>query len=713
MKRSLLFTLSILLTNLGMSSAVHAGANVWTSIGPDGGRVQAIAVDPQIPDTVYAVAGGSIFKTTDGAANWRRVYSPATSDGAANYPVTLVAINPADSNIVYAGTSTAGVFKSTDGGASWTMANAGLPKPTSDPNDFLTTGTASVHVGILAIDPRNPETIYAGVSVNYDGPIPSPPIPTLFKSTDGGASWSAASSGLFVNSANPQDFAGYVFVSSLVIDPQNPNTLYAAGWAGNGGLFKSTDGAANWTRAGVARAGGVALAIDPRNSNTLYVWGTFNPSDGILKSTDGGASWRAANSGLPPGYDEILSLTIDPQNPDTLYASVGACRNPCTYSGVFKSTDGGTSWTGSGLPYSTPPTVLTIDPISSKTVYASTYNGIAKSLDGGASWNAANSGLIASQLDSLAIDPQYTGGFFATSRGKVLRMTDGGAHWSGIYTPLPSDDGRATYPASTVAADPGAPGTIYVGIDGNGDGAGGILKSTDGGESWKRTPLPSPGGVRALSMDPQNPSTLYASVAKHAVYKSTDGGANWNEVAGVKELKRDPTGAPTQCFGSVVADPGNPSNLYVGICGFGGGLLKSMDGGQTWTLLVIPDLNYPFNGVLAVDPENSSTLYVSDFPRVLKTTDGGQNWRAFSSGLPATFVRFIAVHPQNSNIVYAVSSGRGIFWSTNGGANWSPLNAGLADLNVQNLLIDPRSSDTLYAGTYDGGVFTMTFAPKP
>ena len=714
MKRSLLFTLSILFTVIGMNPA--AGTNVWTSIGPDGGRVQAIAVDPQNPDTVYAVAGGAIFKTTDGAANWRRVYSPATSDGAANYPATLVAIDPTDSDIVYAGTITAGVFKSTDGGASWSMANSGLPKPTSFPNDFLATGTASFHIGVLAIDPRNPETIYAGVSVNYDGPLPRAPTPTLFKSTDGGASWGPASSGLIVDLANPDTthFVAYLNVYSLAIGPQDPNTLYGvANGPGPGGIFKSTDGGANWSASGSPGAGVGTLAIDPRNPNTLYAAG-----EGLFKSTDGGASWSAASSGLPY-YTYglfILSLAIDPQKPDTLYASPWGCDIPPCTSQVFKSTDGGTSWKGSGPPFSSSSSpsaaVLAIDPINPNAVYAGTFDGLVRSRDAGANWNAASSGLTASQIDSLAIDPQNTGAFFAISQGKVLRTPDGGAHWSEIYTPLPSDDGRATYPASTVAADPGAPGTIYVGIGGNSDGGGGILKSTDGGGSWKRTPLPGPGGVRALSMDPQNPGTLYASVSHHAVYKSTDGGASWNEIAGLKDLKKDPTGAPTQCFGSVAVDSLNPSTLYVGICGSGGGLLKSLDGGQTWSLFVIPT-GYPFSGILAVDPQNSGTFYVSDYPRVLKTTDGGQNWKAFNSGLPATaYVRFIAVNPQNSNIVYAASD-RGVFWSTNGGAKWSPLNTGLTNRRVQALLIDPRNPDTLYAGTYDGGVFTMTFAPKP
>jgi len=330
-----------------------------------------------------------------------------------------------------------------------------------------------------------------------------------------------------------------------------------------------------------------------------------------------------------------------------------------------------------------------------------------KSLDAGANWKAANTGLTASQIDFLTIDPQNAGGLFAIFQGKVLRTADGGTHWNEFYNPLPSDDGRATYPASMLVADPSAPGTFYVSVSGNGDGGGGILKSTDGGASWKRTPLPTSGGVRELNIDPQNPSTLYASSPNKALYKSTDGGVSWNEIAGQNEPA---AGAPSQCFGSVVIDPRNSSTLYVSTCRLGGGLFKSVDGGQSWSSLVVPAAS-GLTSALSIDPQNSGTLYLSDFySGVLKTTDGGKNWMAFTSGLPSMGIgfRFIAVHPQNSSIVYAASD-LGVFWSTNGGASWSPLNAGLTNLNVQTLLIDPRSPDTVYAGTYDGGVFAMSF----
>jgi len=174
--------------------SLSAGTNVWTSIGPYGGPVQTIAVAPRNPDTVYAVAGGAIFKSTDGAWNWGRVYTVPASNGADGYFRIVVAIHPNDSNTVYAGIPNAGIFKSTDGGVSWLAASAGLPMPLSIPN--ATAGTTSFVVGALAIDPVHPETIYASVAV--DRQPPNTPAPKLFKSTDGGARWRAIGSGVNV-----------------------------------------------------------------------------------------------------------------------------------------------------------------------------------------------------------------------------------------------------------------------------------------------------------------------------------------------------------------------------------------------------------------------------------------------------------------------------------------------------------------------------------
>ena len=132
----------IVLAVLLGTGTLWAGNNVWTSLGPEGGSFQALAIDPQNSSTVYAVAGGGIFKSSDGTANWRRVYPAATSDGTAAYPASVLAIDPQNTNTLYVGTGggpttmDGSVFKSTDGGASWSAANSGLP--TSSNGTYLT-----------------------------------------------------------------------------------------------------------------------------------------------------------------------------------------------------------------------------------------------------------------------------------------------------------------------------------------------------------------------------------------------------------------------------------------------------------------------------------------------------------------------------------------------------------------------------------------------
>ncbi len=175
-----------------------------------------------------------------------------------------------------------------------------------------------------------------------------------------------------------------------------------------------------------------SLAIDPVNTNTIYA-GTEN---GVFKSTNGGASWTAINSGITYSYT-IYSLAIDPVNTNTIYAG--------TENGVFKSTNGGASWTAinSGIigPHIRS---LAIDPKTTNTIYAGTVNGVFKSTDGGASWTAINSGITHLHILSLAIDPVNTNTIYAgTVGGGVFKM---------IQSPIP--------PTYTLTTNVGFGGTI-------------------------------------------------------------------------------------------------------------------------------------------------------------------------------------------------------------------------------------------------------------
>jgi photosystem II stability/assembly factor-like uncharacterized protein len=181
------------------------------------------------------------------------------------------------------------------------------------------------------------------------------------KSTDGGATWNL---GLGTN-GNP----GYFSIYALAIDPLTPTTLYFGTdeFSAGAGVFKSTDGGATWTSSVLTGDSVVlALAIDPVTPTTLYA-GTAGP--GVFKSTDGGTTWAAVNAGLSAdtfGYISIAALAIDPITPATLYAG--------TNGDVFKSTNSGASWNAfnTGLPSYSRVTALVIDPGTPTTLYAGT-----------------------------------------------------------------------------------------------------------------------------------------------------------------------------------------------------------------------------------------------------------------------------------------------------------------------------------------------------
>ncbi|HEX9941850.1 MAG TPA: hypothetical protein VGG03_07530, partial [Thermoanaerobaculia bacterium] len=262
-------------------------AGTWAPLGPFGGTVTALAVDPVNAQVVYAgTFGGGLFKSLDAGETWM----PA-SRGLAGASVELVAslaIDPARPATLYAGTLL-GVYKSTDGGASW------LPSlPLTFPDEF----------GALAIDPRTPSTLFAG---NRSG---------IYKSTDSGDTWVLKNTGLPLSEPS---------VSALMVDPTQPGLVYAG--IGIDGLYRSLDGGETWS---LAREGIVSALAASAQTDTIYA-GTYK---GVFKSKDHGESWRSTGR-LPK--QSVTALIIDPQSASTLFAAVFGF-------GVFRSTDGGASW---------------------------------------------------------------------------------------------------------------------------------------------------------------------------------------------------------------------------------------------------------------------------------------------------------------------------------------------------------------------------------
>jgi photosystem II stability/assembly factor-like uncharacterized protein len=327
---------------------------------------QAVGPSWSYPVTASSEEPGSGLRAAVSNQNNPLGLNRWSSNGPEGSIISL-AVAPNDPNIIYAGSDVSGVFKSTNGGASWSASNNGLP-------NRRVTG--------LAIDPRDPNTIYAAIpaSSNDAG---------LFKSTNGGASWSRTS----IPSTT---------ITTVAIALSNPNIIYAGSSDSPApdfslNIFVSTNGGETWdVRHGPLNLYGEfveSLVVDPQNSDTLYVYTYDEMNGGPFKSTDGGRNWYFLYSNYYFGW-----FVIDPSNSNIVYLITGG--------GIYRSLEGGLGWINLG---GGDATALAIDPSNSNTLYAGFQDrGVFKSRDGGASWNAVNDGLTNLNVNALAIDHSGT-----------------------------------------------------------------------------------------------------------------------------------------------------------------------------------------------------------------------------------------------------------------------------------------------------------------
>ena len=644
-------------TSSPSSRMIPDATNVWTTNGPEGGSIQALAIDPRNPAILYAATyADGVFKTTNSGASWSAVNTELRY-------ITKLAINPGNTQTLYAIVS-GGVFKSTDGGVSWSPANSGLPS-----------GYGMI---ALVVDPSQADTLYAG---SYPG---------AFKSIDGGASWHPSSGGL---SNGP----GNVAVRALAVDPGNSNTVYAGldeNGPSIGGLYKSTDAGNSWTFTGPDRRTVNEIAIDPSNANILYA-STYS---GLIKSSNGGASWNQSNAGLPTnGVYPPVTLMIDQSNSNILYAGFYeyiSPGSPSTGGTVFKSLDGGASWNRFDDGLTGGLTTLAMNPENPNTVYAGTSTGLFKSTNAATNWRAINTGVNAIHVSALAVATSDARVVYAGTSQGVFKSSNGGESWV--------NTGVTGIPVNALAVAPSNPNIIFAGIDYGGYG-GGLFKSSDSGATWSFNVL-SGLGVAAIAIDPGNANTIYASAYystefdySSSVLKSTDGGETWNGVISV--------------YGPLAIDSTRPNTIY--LAGWGQ-IYKSIDGGANWNFFN-DGLPATYVNALAIDPTESNTIYagtgwdsgVKDTNTgVFKSTDGGVTWKGIG---PANAVSALAIDSSNPNTIYTGTYAGGVLKSTDAGASWSPFNDGLTNFNINALAID-ASGNFLRAGT-GAGVFDIQLSP--
>jgi photosystem II stability/assembly factor-like uncharacterized protein len=319
---------------------VLLGGVLLPGCGGKSNVVTAIAINPDQPAILFIATNDSVYKTRDNGATWVPV-----TEGLSNARILSLAIHPTNTSTIYAGTLGDAVYRSVDGGNRWSIINAGLKEHVTVVNAFTffprepeailaattvgffktvnggmmwdemsSKGMDSVYIVSTALDPTDTNILYAGTSGG------------VYKSVNGGMNWRESNNGLMrIEPGNALSLG----VNSLAMDPVNTTTLYAGTTKG---AFKTTDGAASWTKIqeGIGARFIAAILIHPTVGTTLFA----ATQDGVYKSTDGGEHWATLNNGLT--NLNVRSLVMHPKDPNIFYAG--------TQGGLFKTVDGGTHW---------------------------------------------------------------------------------------------------------------------------------------------------------------------------------------------------------------------------------------------------------------------------------------------------------------------------------------------------------------------------------
>ncbi len=557
--------------------------------GPYFGRVRALTIDSQHPDTLYVglvdMGDGGLFKTNNGGEQWNylppfqstyaividpqnsdRVYAGmwrSTDSGVSwvnmegigsGIGIRSFAVDPINTNFIYAGGSAQGIWKSIDYGENWEAINNGIP-------------IESIHGTItsIAINPLNSSTLIIGTY--RDG---------MYKSYNGGENW---------------DYIGFTRVKDVVFDGNDTTIVYAVEGS-SGSILKSIDSGDNWFSTGLS--GMEKIKIDPSNSQILYAAGY-----GIYKSSNGGSSWSDVGNGFFGWSKYIWAIEINPKNPNEVYIG--------TEVGVYKSEDEANQW-------------------------IQRFKGLGKTLNfdfsisGGEFYTAAGFGVFQYTNEEwihrglyYPIEVEYSNGssnvLFATTDTQIMqiffyRSFNNGLTWenTGLF-------GIGSLP---ITVSPSDPNTVYV--------AG--WRSTNQGDTWEQMSTQLDYGP--IAVHPEQSETLYMG-SYNGVYKSTDSGTTWDTLAFLNSSNHK----------TVTVDPLNGEVVYVGI--YDEGIFKSINGGVEWTPINAGLTNFEITA-LGIHPVNAQHLYAGTYGGgIFQSKNGGLEWAAINEGLPSLQVTALAV----------------------------------------------------------------------
>ncbi len=712
------------------------GSLTWRHIGPEGNRVSAVAGIPGDPLTYYAgSASGGIFKTTDGGINWM-----PTFDDQPVHSIGEITIAPSDPSIVWAGTGEScirshisvgeGIFKSVDAGRTW--RRMGLE--------------ATGRIGRIVVDPRNPEVVLACALGHAYGPQPERGV---FRSTDGGATWGRV---LFVDENTG--------CSALEMDPSNPRKLFAGMWpieiktwgresgGPGGGLYRSDDGGATWSR---VRAPGLPtrpvgktkVAFAPSNPSRVYA--LIETGDGIplrgeatergqvFRSDDGGASWQVTSydrnaMGRAHYYSHVF---VAPDDEDEVHFLTA---------GYSRSLDGGRTLDqqGGGASPGGDNHDMWIDPTDPSRMIVGNDGGFSISPNRGRSWQRIR--LPNAQMYHVTVDNQVPYFVYGNKqdgpsyRGPSNSRMGGGIPRSQWHTVAGGESGWAT-------PDPVDPNLIWSSASGSGS-VGGIVAIYEENRRQARNvevwPDQSNGPAAdlkyrfnwtfPLTISPHDRNTVY--VGSQHVHRTTNRGQSWEVISpdlstNDKSRQRFSGGLTGDNIGveyafAVMAIA--ESRLERGLIWAGtndGQVQITRDGGKAWTNVTanIPNLP-PWGTVGNIEPSRyaAGTAYlavdlhqVNDRdPWVYKTTDFGRTWRQITNGIPPSalsYAHVIREDPVRRGLLYLGTEG-GIFVSFDDGESWRSLQNNMPAAPVYWIAVQEQFGDLVVA-TYGRGFWIL------
>ncbi len=676
------------------------GALSWRNLGPQrGGRSVAVAGSVARPQEYWmGTTGGGVFKTTDGGDSWVPM-----SDKYFGGTIGAVAVAETNPDIVYVGggefpirgnTSHGdGVYKTTDGGRTWSYL--GLVE--------------TRHIAKIKIHPKNPDIVYVGAL----GPVFSTSDQNrgVYKSIDGGKTWKN------ILNRPGNDSTGVV---DLVMDPNDPETLYAGLWeayrkpwlmnsGGPGsGIFKTTDGGATWKELtrnpGLPKGliGNIGIAVSPANSKR--VWAVVEAdSGGVFRSDDAGATWTRTNDErkLRQRAWYYSRVFADPKNENAVYVLNVEW---------FRSDDGGVTFPRSFDNHHGDNHDLWIAPNDPNRMILGDDGGAEVSFNGGRSWTDID--FPTAQFYHVTTTNHFPYRVCGAQQdNSTLCGSSQGADGSQTAEFYDAGGGESGY----IVARPDQPDIIFAGS------YGGYLTRKDIKSGFTRdvNPWPlNPMGHSAVDskyrmqwtfpivISPHDPNTMY--VGSSVVFKSTDEGNSFAPIS--PDLTRNdpktlgPSGGPitkdqtsVEYYGTVFTISESLVEKGVIWTGSDDGIIAvTRNGGQSWDRVTPPDLpEWARVSIIEASAHAKGTAYfaanrfqLNDFaPYLYRTTDYGKTWTKITKGITASeFTRVIREDPVRKGLLFAGTE-RGVWVSLDDGANWLTLRRNLPPVPVHDIAI--------------------------